>query len=409
MILQAVAAVGLILFGSFLEVPIAVVLGVVTAVLATVRAIWARYGLRGVSYERKLETDRTTFGEEIPFTIEVWNRKRLPLAWLRADDDSTFGVVVRERALVEGRRGRSSLRNAWTLAPFERVVRHFHLGADRRGVYELGPVEVSVGDLFARRAASEERELAQKFIVRPRTVAAPSLERPERWGGADRARFGLTEDPARFAGVRPYSPGDPLRRIHARTSARIGRPMTKRFEPSREREVLIALDVQTEHGPSWDLAFVQDDIEDLYVVAASIVRSLAAERTAFGLAAAGYTGAESRFAHVPVSSAPGQAERVLDLLARLSSTASAPFDRLLVMAQRVARAGTTVLVVTARNPAPFVGRLRQIERGGCRVVVATCGDAAVEDALTARAAGFTAWSARLDDGWRTAQQLVVAR
>jgi uncharacterized protein (DUF58 family) len=275
-------------------------------------------------------------------------------------------------------------------------------------VFDLGPVELSVGDLFARRALSEERDLPQRFIIRPRTVAAPGLQRPEKWGGADRARFGLTEDPARFAGVRQYAPGDPLRRIHARTSARMGRPMTKRFEPSREREVLIALDVQTEHAPSWDLTFVQDEVEDLYVVAASIARSLATERTAFGIAAAGYTGIETRFAHVPVSSAPGQAERVLDLLARLSSTASAPFERLLIMVERVARPGSTVLVVTARDPAPFVARLRHIERGGCRIVVAACGSEAVHDAATARAAGFLAWSARLDGPWRTAERLVVA-
>ena len=409
MILQAFAAVGLILFGSFLDVPIAVVLGVVTLVLATVRAVWARYGLDGVTYTRRLATDRTTWGDEIPMTIEVWNRKRLPLAWLRADDDSTFGVVVRERSLVEGRRGRGSLRNAWTLAPYERVVRYFNIGADRRGVFDLGPVELSVGDLFARRALSEERDLPQRFIVRPRTVATPEMERPERWGGVERVKAGLTEDPARFAGVRPYAPGDPLRRIHQRASARLGRPVTKRFEPSRDREVLIALDVQTEHGPAWDMAFDDDAVEGLYVVAASVARSLAAEHAMFGIAAAGYSGAETRLAHIPISAAPGQAERVLDLLARLSSHASAPFERLLLFIQRTARPGTTVMVLTARDPSPFVAHLRRIERSGCRVVVLACGRRAGDDAAHARAFGFAARVARLDGPWRTAETLVVAR
>jgi uncharacterized protein (DUF58 family) len=270
-------------------------------------------------------------------------------------------------------------------------------------------VDLSVGDLFARRATSEIRPLVQRFIVRPRTVGARELQRPDRWGGVDRARAGLTEDPARFAGVRPYAPGDPLRRIHPRASARLGRPVTKRFEPSRDREVLIALDVQTEHGATWDLAFTDDDVESLYVVAASIARSLALERTAFGLAAAGFTGAETRFAHVPISTAPGQAERVLDLLARLSSHPSAPYERLLAMVQRVARPGSTVLVLTARDPTPFVARLRRIERKGCRVVVVACGGAAGADAGRARSAGFAARAVRLDGPWRTAEKLQVAR
>ena len=62
-------------------------------------------------------------------------------------------------------------------------------------------------------------------------------------------KSGLAEDPSRFAGIREYTPGDPIKRIHPRASARLGRPSTKRFEPSRDREVLIALDIQTTAGP----------------------------------------------------------------------------------------------------------------------------------------------------------------
>jgi uncharacterized protein (DUF58 family) len=405
---QGLAAIFLILAGTALNVPIVIVLGFFTLVLEIIRAIWARYGLRDVSYVRRLASDRTTWGDDIPLRIEVWNRKGLPLAWLRAEDEATHGVVVRERALVEGVHG-GVLRNLWTLAPWERVTRYFHVGAERRGVFVLGPATLAVGDLVARQAATEPRPSTTRFLVRPRTVATPELERPERWGGTERVRAGLTEDPARFAGVRPYAPGDPIRRIHQRSSARLGRPVTKRFEPSRDREVLIALDVQTAHGPAWDLSFDEETVEELYVVAASIARSLAAEHAMFGIAAAGYSGAETRFAHIPVSAAPGQAERVLDLLARLSSHASAPFERLLVFVQKVARPGTTVLVITARDPAPFVAHLRRVERSGSRVVVLACGRQANEDAARARALGLSARAARLDGPWRTAETLLVAQ
>jgi uncharacterized protein (DUF58 family) len=405
---QVVAAILLILAGTALDAPIVMALGFFTLVLEMIREVWARYGLRDVTYDRRLATDRTTWGDEIPLTIEVWNRKGLPLAWLRAEDEATDGVVVRERALVEGVQG-GVLRNLWTLAPWERVTRYFHVGAERRGVFLLGPVTLAVGDLVARQAATEGRPATTKFLVRPRTVATPELERPERWGGVERVRAGLTEDPARFAGVRPYAPGDPIRRIHQRSSARLGRPVTKRFEPSRDREVLIALDVQTAHGPAWDLAFDDETVEQLFVVAASVARSLAAEHAMFGIAAAGYSGTETRLAHIPVSAASGQAERVLDLLARLSSHASAPFERLLLFVQRVARPGTTVLVLTARDPSPFVAHLRRIERSGSRVVVLACGPKAADDAARTRAFGFAARSARLDGPWRTAETLVVAR
>lgn len=405
MTLTALLAIVLLMTGALINVPIAVVLAIVVLLLETVRAVWARAGLSRIVYRRELERDRITWGEEIPTTIEAWNRQGLPLAWLRAEDDASPGVIVRERPLIIGGTGGRALRNAWTLAPYERVRRRFHLSAERRGVYALGPVRLSIGDLFAREAAFAERPEVQRFLVRPRVVPAVGLTRRDTWGGEQRTHVGLTEDPSRFAGVREYAPGDPLRRIHARASARLGRPVVKRFEPSRDRQVLLALDVQTTAGPGWELPADDDEIEALFVVAASICRSLALERTAFGLAAAGYHGAESRFAQLPVSEAPGQLERVFDLLARLSAHPSAPFEQLLGVIARSVKAGTTVVVVTARDPAPFVAWLRRIEHAGCRVVVVACGPGGVADAARAREVGVAARSVRLDGPWRTATSL----
>ena len=402
------AAVILILLGSVLAVPIAILLGTVALLLELVHYAWARTGLTGVRYRRVLGARHVAFGDDLPLSIEVWNRRRLPLAWLRADDDASPGVEVRERDLVTDEAKPAVLRNAWTLRPYERVVRRFHVTGDRRGVHTLGPVELSIGDPFARRAAIEERDDVDTFLVWPRTIATTELAPIDRWGDLDRARQGLVEDPSRFAGVRPYAPGDPVRRVHARTSARLERPMLKRFEPSRDREVLVALDVQTSDGPAWDLGLTDDEVEALYVVAASLVRQLARRRTAFGFMAAGYTGAEARVAQVPVSTAPGQAERVLDLLARLSVHATMPFERLLSTAARDTRPGSTVIVLTARDPRPFAPALRRLERRGGHVVVVACGREAADQAAVARHLGFVARRATMNGTWRTADRLVIA-
>jgi len=403
-------AIALVVVGSLLDVPIAIVLGVVVLLLDVVHAAWARQGLDGIHYTRRLGARRTPFGEPVELDVEAWNHRRLPLAWLRADDEASPGLEVRERDLEDGEEpGTSVLRNAWTLWPWERVRRRFHVFAEQRGVFTLGPVDLAVGDPFARRVAEERRGATDSFVVWPRTIPATELEPPDRWGDLERARGGLAEDPARFAGVRPYAPGDPLRRIHARASARTGAPVTKRFEPSRDREVLIALDVQVAEGPLWDSGWGDDDVEQLYVVAASIARSLALRRVAFGIVAAGYAGAETMIASVPVSSAPGQAERVLDLLARLSGHASMPFERLLTGAARTVRPGTTVLVLTMRDPRPFVTALRRLELAGGDVVLVAAGRQAARDAARARQAGIPARRATLDGHWRTAERLVIGR
>jgi uncharacterized protein (DUF58 family) len=407
---RVIAAIALIVVGSALGVPILILLGMVTLLLDVVHAVWARRGLDGVRYERRLGARRAPFGESIPLEVEVWNRRRLPLAWLRADDEAGEGVEVLGRDLEDGEEpGIMVLRNAWTLRPWERVRRRFHVFTGRRGVFTLGPVDLSAGDPFARLVAEERRPGTDTFLVWPRTVPTTELEPPDRWGDLERARGGLSEDPARFAGVRPYAPGDPLRRIHARASARAGTPVTKRFEPSRDREVLIALDVRAAEGFPGEADWADDDLESLYVVAASIARSLARRRVAFGILAAAYAGSDARVASVPVSSAPGQTERVLDLLARLSGHASMSFERLLTGAARTIRPGTTVLVLSARDPWPYIGALRRLQQAGGDVVFVAAGRRAARDAGQARQAGITARRAVLDAHWRTAARLMIVR
>ncbi len=403
------AAILLMLVGTFLQVPVAVVLAIVVLVAEIVREVWARHGLRRVSYRRRLERDRVGWGEEAPLTIEVWNRKPLPLAWLRADDEVTGAVVVRERGLTDTERVGPVLRNVWTLAPFERVTRRFHVSADRRGVHEIGPVTLSVGDLFAREAATAVEDGIDRLLVRPRIVPTGILPRRDAPGGTERAVTGLAEDPSRFAGIREYAAGDPLRRIHPRMSARLGRPVVKLFEPSRDREVLLVLDVQQADRAAWESGAGGDEAEELFVVAASIARSLAAEKAAFGLAAAGYHGVETRIATVAVGEAPGQLERVLDLLARLSAHPSAPFESLLRRVIRTTRAGTTIVVISARDPGAYLAHLRRLEAAGCPVVVVACGPAASVAAGRARRAGIASRVAALDGPWRTAGRLALIR
>ncbi|CAN5656088.1 hypothetical protein BH23CHL7_BH23CHL7_22740 [soil metagenome] len=399
-------AIVLVLLGAFLRVPAVVALGIVIGGVALVHLIWARYGLDGVQYSRRLERNRVAWGEEIGLTIEVWNGKRLPLAWLRADDAASEGVAVRGRQLVESESYGSALRNTWTLAPFERVLRHVQVSGERRGLFSIGPTELVVADLFARQAARRDVEPIDRFLVWPRVVPAPGLALADRWGELERAHAGLLEDPTRFAGVRPYSPGDPLRRLHNRTSARLREPVTKRFEPARERQVLIALDVKPEDEPYWTIADAER-IEELCVICASLARALAAADASFGLTAAGYTRSRARFADVGMGRGDGHADRVLDVLARLSQHSSASFETLLARIPRRFGAGATVLAVTMRDPLPFVASLGGLRRTGFRVALLCCGRQAAAHADRALAAGFVARAADLDGDWRTATRLAA--
>jgi uncharacterized protein (DUF58 family) len=274
----------LVLLGVVVAAPTFVLVGLLGLLALGVSRLWSRFGLRDLHYERSIGRDRTLWGDDVSLDIAVWNDKPLPLPWLSVDDFATGSTIVREESLVHtDLPGLAILRSRWTVGSYERVVRHLTIAADRRGMYALGPVRVTVADPFGYGLATEEHEDRGTLIVRPRTLPVRLVNQQHAPAGALRTRHSLFEDPALFAGVRPYRPGDPMRRVHWRATARTGTPVSKRFDPSRLESLLVALDVQTMSGTIWK----SDDemVESLMVAASSLVRHSLIEGASCGLAA----------------------------------------------------------------------------------------------------------------------------
>jgi uncharacterized protein (DUF58 family) len=406
--LRPLLGVLLVGVGGLSGTAVVVMFGLVVLVVAWLRAIWAGRALRRLRVERRFEPDRVMCGDEAHLVVSAWNRKLLPLPWLRTDEP-----LPAELTPVAGQGGRGwslgggDLVNAWTLGPYERVTRRIDLRAQRRGTYRFGPVSLSAGDLLGESVAGEERDLRATLTVRPRTVAVRRFDAARDRVGTMSVRRGMVEDPSRFAGVRPYLPGDPVRHLHWRTTARLGTLLVKRFDPSRDRDVVVALDIQTTDG-AW-LGRHDDDLaETLCVVAASLARQLESEGAACGLAVAAFSGTTERLAFLAPSSGEGQSGRAGDLLARISAYPSAPFEHLLGRLVRMVRPGTLVIVVSARDPAPWLPTARRLVRAGCDVVHLSVGDEADGNARRSRSAGLPARQVALDGDWRTATTLHVA-
>jgi len=247
------------------------------------------------------------------------------------------------------------------------------------------------------------------FLVRPRIVAVRERFVRQRWDGELRARQGLLENPSLFSGVREYRAGDSLRRVHWKATARLGRPVSRRFDPARERDVMLALDIQNSGRRGATTSLGEDDsLEALCVAAASLARNLDRSGTSFGLAAAGFSGSVRPFAYLAPSESVGQLGRVLDILARLSAIPSSEFEHLLTALVRILRPGATILVLSGRPPTPYLAALRRLARSGFPVLFVALGREAAANAALARRAGITARVAEFDGSWRTSPELVLA-
>ena len=382
-------------------------IGLLALLAVGVTRVWSSFGLRDLHYERALARDRTVWGEDLPMDVAVWNDKPIPVPMISVDDFVTKGAAVREQPLVPSQDwGLAILRSRWRLGWYERVVRHLTLAADRRGVYAFGPVRVTVTDLFGYEEDAAEHDDDATYIVQPRTLPVLQADEPPVPAEQVRSRHSLFEDPALFAGVRPYRWGDPMRRVHWRATARTGVTLSKRYDPSKERTVLLALDLQTASGAIWTND--EEMVEGLIVAASSLARHMLLDGASCGLAAMALSRRIDALAFAPPRGGREQLGTIAGLLGRLHAAPSAPFEVLLARLPHRVPLGTTIVVLTARDAAPYTDVLIRLQRLGYPVQMVCLGASGPAAVARARSLGLVAMTASLIPDWRTSDALVLA-
>ena len=359
-----VVVVGLALRNNLL-----VFLGILLALVVLTSWLWGKYCLRAVSYTRRLASNRLSFGEQTDLWIEVVNAKPLPLAWLRAEDELPIELALSGRDLVPGNRAtRQVLDHSFTLRGYERVRRRYRVEARARGAFDVGPVSLSSGDLFGFRSRSIEDQRVQTVLVYPRVV--PMHEIPllaARPFGEKRARRWLLEDPLLLAGAREYRPGDSLRHIHWKATARHARLQTRTFDASADPHLVLMVNGQT-IDPAY-AGTLRDKFEALLVVAASLARAALEAGSPVGV----HTNAVMRDSHaqvrLPSTRHPAQLARILEAMALLTPYIATPFDQMLALERRRLPYGATVVVLTTLFSSRIVAQILSLKSAGHPVAI----------------------------------------
>jgi uncharacterized protein (DUF58 family) len=152
-----------------------------------------------------------------------------------------------------------------TLWPGRTRVESFEHVAGRRGIFSLGPVRHEQSDPLGQFRRIRSWGAASTLWVRPR-VLVPG---PFSHGGV----FDLEGLPSEqislsdlaFHALREYAPGDDLRRVHWRSSAKAGTLLVRQYHESRSRNAAVVVD---------DGAASYADAEELEI-AISVAASLA--------------------------------------------------------------------------------------------------------------------------------------
>lgn len=211
---------------------------------------------------RQLDSTEVPLGGQVGVHVELHNAKAWPALWLLWRDPVERGLDVEgSNCAFESLQGEGRGR-------FD-----YRLHTLRRGLFRLGPTMVEASGPFGLVKRFHVAADAAFVTVLPRSVPLgqgwPLGHRPIHQVPRRRSLF---EDPSRFLGVRQYRPGDSLRRIHWRATARSGELQVKLYEPAVLDGLQLAVEMSEEvwrrHGSGEALGEQGNRRQELAITAA---------------------------------------------------------------------------------------------------------------------------------------------
>ena len=188
---------------------------------------------------RRLVPSRVHAGSDSRVELEVTNPgpRTTPVVTLR-------DTVAAERGSAAGAPRQARFQLA-PLRPEESNRAAYRLGAERRGVFKVGPLEAVVADPFGLVAVTSQAATTTELTVYPRieVVAPPPLTTGhDPRSGAGQATFLGHGD--EFYGLRAYEVGDDLRQVHWPSTARQDELMIRQHELPWQGRATVLLDVR---------------------------------------------------------------------------------------------------------------------------------------------------------------------
>jgi uncharacterized protein (DUF58 family) len=165
--------------------------------------------------------------------LRLSNLSRLPTGTLLLEDRLPYALGSRPRLVLERLGGQRASTVAYTVR------------AEVRGRYEIGPLMVRLTDPFGLCELSRSFTTVAHMTVVPQVVGLPSVRLASEYAGSgdSRARSVAVHGEDDIA-TREYRNGDDLRRVHWRSTARIGELMVRREEQPWESKATIVLDTR---------------------------------------------------------------------------------------------------------------------------------------------------------------------
>jgi uncharacterized protein (DUF58 family) len=182
---------------------------------------------------RRLSPQRLPVGASAQVRLRLQNLSRLVTGTLLLEDRLPYALGSRPRLVLERLAGNQATSVTYTVR------------ADVRGRYEVGPLVVRLTDPFGLCELVRSFPSVDRLTVIPEVVSLPTIRLAGEYTGTGDSRArSVAVHGEDDAATREYRHGDDLRRVHWRSTARVGKLMVRREEQPWESRATVVLDAR---------------------------------------------------------------------------------------------------------------------------------------------------------------------
>jgi uncharacterized protein (DUF58 family) len=245
-----------LLCGVFLGVVDLVRAGVLALAVPAVSALVVLRSRVLLTNRRSVEPARTESGGTVVVHLTLTNRSLLRVGPLMLEDQLPTQLDGRARFVLE------------SLARREVRTVSYRMPRLARGRYRAGPLRIRLTDPFHLVDVLRSFSLTSDFVVTPKIDALGNADLSRTLDVGDAVgSLSVGSHGADDASTREYRMGDDLRKIHWRSSARVGALMVRQEERPSQGQVTVALDLRSAAhlrvpGDDSDAA---DDVDERYL------------------------------------------------------------------------------------------------------------------------------------------------
>ena len=244
----------------------------------------------------------------------------------------------------------------------EHGIRTYRLPTSRRGIFDIGPVEVPRADSFGLCRTVQSMGEPQRIAVHPRLLTLQPLPTGVSLNVEGPSSDVSPQGTITFHRIREYAVGDDLRKVHWPSTAKTGTLMVRHNVDTAQPFTVVLLDLDP-------LKYSEDTFEEAVDVAASAVTSLSRGKAPVQLRA---TNREQ-------IGGPSQSDPwpLIDFLTEVKPTTAGSLEGELVLLRRD-RGGTALVVVTGVLDPAVLPAIAALRRRFDRVIAVSIAGARVQ-------------------------------